>query len=77
MRLAIYGALASRRRQQRSLSHYKLEKWTKGGQEVDHLLYGGNNLRLAQDANVLGGMISIALPSASSPKGRRKLDSVT
>jgi hypothetical protein len=27
---------------------YKVEKWTRDGQEVDHLLFAGNNLRLAQ-----------------------------
>jgi hypothetical protein len=28
---------------------YKVEKWTRDGQEVDHLLYAGNNLRRAQE----------------------------
>jgi hypothetical protein len=27
---------------------YKVEKWTRDGQQVDHLLYAGNNLRRAQ-----------------------------
>jgi hypothetical protein len=28
---------------------YKVEKWSRDGQEVDHLLYAGNNLRRAQE----------------------------
>ena len=28
---------------------YKVEQWTRDGQEIDHLLYAGNNLRRAQE----------------------------
>jgi hypothetical protein len=28
---------------------YKVEKWSRDSQQVDHLLYAGNNLRRAQE----------------------------
>ena len=28
---------------------YKVEKWTRDGQQVDHLFYAGNNFRRAQE----------------------------
>jgi hypothetical protein len=33
----------------RTTNFYKVEKWSRDSQQVDHVLYAGNNLRRAQE----------------------------